>query len=232
MEAVEALIRDDPAAVEQNRVVRLAPRVPAPRPDGGKRILDVVLSMVLLVLLAPLMLIIALLVKLDSRGPVFFRQRRLGLGMAPTTIVKFRTMRAGVSQDLHRRYISELARNGDDGDGLKKLTHDPRVTRVGRVLRRLSLDELPQLFNVVGGSMSLIGPRPALPYELEHYRPQHYQRFAVRPGITGLWQVSGRNRLGFEEMLDLDARYAGGRTLRTDLAILVRTPVAAVRDAA
>src|SRR6185503_8006757 len=152
------------------------------------------------------------------------------------TVLKFRTMQDGASSASHQAYIAELANgsgNGDGGDaGLKKLTADPRVTRVGAILRKLSIDELPQLFNVIGGTMSLIGPRPALSYELEHYGPRHYERFLVRPGLSGLWQVSGRNQLGFTEMLDLDADYAEKCGPMTDARIFVRTPIAMVRDAA
>ena len=203
-----------------------------------KRALDLSAALVLIALLLPLMLLVGLAVKLDSRGPVFFRQRRLGRGMEQFTVLKFRTMEADASPELHKRYIAQLAnsqRNGDgavNGNGLRKLTADPRVTTVGRFLRRTSLDELPQLFNVVGGSMSLIGPRPALEYELEHYSDKHYRRFDVRPGVTGLWQVSGRNRLGFQEMLDLDVRYSEDPTLVTDIRILARTPMAAIRHSA
>jgi lipopolysaccharide/colanic/teichoic acid biosynthesis glycosyltransferase len=142
-------------------------------------------------------------------------------------------MHEGVSSESHQAYIAELAKNGNgNGDGLKKLTKDPRVTRVGAILRKLSIDELPQLFNVIGGTMSLIGPRPALSYELEHYGPRHYERFLVRPGLSGLWQVSGRNQLGFTEMLDLDADYAVICGPLTDARIFLRTPIAMVRDAA
>ena len=220
------------------------------RHSGGtlKRAIDLTVSLALIVVLLPLMLIIVLAVGIDSRGPVLFRQRRLGRGRQPFTVLKFRTMAAGSSSELHQRYIAELARsqsdngaaagNGNGGSAagtngdMKKLTADPRVTTVGRLLRRTSLDELPQLFNVVGGSMSLIGPRPALEYELEHYRPVHFRRFDVRPGITGLWQVSGRNRLDFHEMLDLDVKYSREATLALDVGILVRTPMAAFRHAA
>jgi lipopolysaccharide/colanic/teichoic acid biosynthesis glycosyltransferase len=214
-----------------------------------KRIVDLSLGLALVVLLLPPMLLIALAVKLDSRGPVLFRQRRLGLDMESFVVLKFRTMVADSSPELHQRYIAKLANsqsngavdgdaavngngNGSSNGNLKKLTADPRVTRVGRFLRRTSLDELPQLFNVISGSMSLIGPRPSLEYELEHYRPSHYRRFEVRPGITGLWQVSGRNRLGFHEMLDLDVAYSENPTLATDIRILVRTPMAAIRHVA
>ena len=132
------------------------------------------------------------------------------------------------------RYIAQTVRSdaGDDGSPLKKLTDDPRVTRVGRTLRRLSIDEIPQLFNVLAGQMALVGPRPAIDYELEHYEPAHFERFNVRPGITGLWQVSGRSALSFKDMLDLDARYATEGTFGTDVRILARTPLAAVKNSA
>jgi len=220
------------------------------RHSGGalKRAMDLSVSLALIVVLLPLMLIVALAVRIDSRGPVLFKQRRLGRDRQLFTVLKFRTMAAGSSSELHQRYIAELARsqsangaaaaNGNGGSAagtngdMKKLTADPRVTTVGRFLRRTSLDELPQLFNVVAGSMSLIGPRPALEYELEHYQPVHFKRFDVRPGITGLWQVSGRNRLDFHEMLDLDVKYSREATLALDVGILVRTPMAAFRHAA
>jgi lipopolysaccharide/colanic/teichoic acid biosynthesis glycosyltransferase len=213
-----------------------------------KRTIDVIVSLALIVVLLPLLAIIALAVRFDSRGPALFRQRRLGRDMEPLTVLKFRTMAVDSSSEIHQRYIAQLAHsqaeNGaaaSNGNGgavaatngeMKKLTADPRVTSVGRILRRTSLDELPQLFNVVTGSMSLIGPRPALEYELEHYRPVHYKRFDVRPGITGLWQVSGRNRLGFHEMLDLDVQYSEEASLALDVGIILRTPMAAFRHAA
>ena len=197
----------------------------------AKRTVDILFSCLLVVVLAPLLLAVAIAIRIDSSGPVLFRQRRLGRDMEPFTVLKFRTMDDGVSADAHKAYIARLA-NGDEDDGLKKLTSDPRVTRVGAILRKLSIDELPQLFNVIGGSMSLIGPRPALGYELEHYQPRHYERFLVRPGLSGLWQVSGRNQLGFNEMLDLDAEYAETCGPLTDTKIFLRTPIAMVRDAA
>jgi len=213
----------------------------------AKRTFDVLVGVVLLAIAIPLMLIVAVAVRMNSRGPVLFKQRRLGRDMQPFTVLKFRTMVTDSSPELHQRYIAELMStepasvvppgvegngNGNGNGTVKKLTEDPRVTRVGRYLRRVSLDELPQLFNVVGGTMSLVGPRPALEYELQHYSPEHFERFSVRPGVTGLWQVSGRNSLGFREMLDLDAKYAQDATLMTDISILARTPVAAVRHAA
>ena len=201
--------------------------------SAARRALDLLVAIVLLVCLAPLLLLVALLVKLDSPGPIFFRQRRLGKDMHPFTVFKFRTMRTDATSELHARYIAEAAEGrGANGSNLKKLTNDPRVTRLGRALRRLSIDELPQLFNVIAGHMGLVGPRPAIEYELQHYEPAHFDRFMVRPGITGLWQVSGRSTLGFRDMLDLDAQYATTATLGTDLRILAKTPRAAIRNAA
>jgi lipopolysaccharide/colanic/teichoic acid biosynthesis glycosyltransferase len=194
---------------------------------------DFAFALVALLSLIPLLVVISAAILLDSRGPLLFRQRRYGRDMKPFTILKFRTMVDGASTESHRDYIASLA-NGKaaSNGGLKKLVDDPRITRVGRVLRRFSLDELPQFVNVLGGSMSLIGPRPAIDYELEHYQPRHYERFGVLPGLTGLWQVSGRNQIGFNEMLDLDVEYARNCSFTTDLRVFVRTPLAMVRGAA
>ncbi len=196
-----------------------------------KRCVDPVAAALLLLVLLPLLVLIAIAIKLESRGPVLFRQRRHGLGGAPFTVLKFRTMHDGVSPELHRRYIESLAAGAEQA-GLKKLTRDPRVTRVGGMLRKTSLDELPQLFNVVRGEMAIVGPRPAITYELDFYGDQDFDRFRVRPGLTGLWQVSGRSELGFQEMLALDAEYARDPTFRADAAIIARTPLALVRGRA
>jgi lipopolysaccharide/colanic/teichoic acid biosynthesis glycosyltransferase len=197
-----------------------------------KRAFDALAAAIGLMLLLPLLALIALAIKLDSRGPVIFRQARLGAGLDEFTVFKFRTMHPGQPEDAHREYIGRLARGEEPASGLKKLTKDPRVTRVGSLLRKTSLDELPQLANVLRGEMSLVGPRPAISYELEHYAERHFERFSVKPGITGLWQVSGRNRLGFLEMLDLDVEYAQTSGPAMDLKILVKTPVAAARTEA
>jgi lipopolysaccharide/colanic/teichoic acid biosynthesis glycosyltransferase len=199
---------------------------------AAKRGIDALGSAAILLVLSPLLALIAVAVVLDSGRPVLFRQVRLGRRLEEFAVLKFRTMRTDATSDAHRAYIARLAAGGAEEEGLKKLTKDPRVTRVGRVLRRLSLDELPQLFNVLRGEMSLVGPRPALDYELEHYKDRHFERFAVRPGMTGLWQVSGRNRLGFNEMLDLDVEYARTTGLALDLKILAKTPMAAISGAA
>jgi lipopolysaccharide/colanic/teichoic acid biosynthesis glycosyltransferase len=209
---------------------QVAPAVRA----AARRAFDLLAAVALLAVLLPVLLVVAILVKLDSPGPVLFRQRRVGKGLRPFTVLKFRTMASGASSEAHSRYIAELAQGRHRGSELelRKLTDDPRVTRLGRVLRRLSIDELPQLLNVIAGSMALVGPRPAIEYELDHYEPAHFARFEVRPGITGLWQVSGRSRVGFKEMLDLDVEYAETESFVSDLKILARTPRAAIHDAA
>ena len=200
---------------------------------GPKRTFDIAFAALALLVLVPLLLLVALAIMLDSRGPLLFRQRRYGRDMRSFTVLKFRTMHDGATADSHRRYIASLAAGDEDeAPGLKKLVDDPRVTRVGRVLRRCSLDELPQFANVLAGSMSLIGPRPAIVYEVEHYLPHHYERFGVRPGLSGLWQVSGRNAIGFNEMLDLDVEYARNAGFTTDLRVFLRTPLAMFRGAA
>jgi lipopolysaccharide/colanic/teichoic acid biosynthesis glycosyltransferase len=197
-----------------------------------KRAMDFVGAALLLIVLSPLFLVLAVAIVIDTGRPVFFRQVRLGRGLREFRVLKFRTMKIDSTPDMHMDYIAKLATGQADDDSLKKLTADPRVTAVGRFLRRTSLDELPQLVNVLLGNMSLVGPRPALAYELQHYREAHFERFAVKPGMTGLWQVSGRNTVGFTEMLDLDAEYARSSNLLTDLKILIKTPAAAVSGAA
>jgi lipopolysaccharide/colanic/teichoic acid biosynthesis glycosyltransferase len=197
-----------------------------------KRAIDVIGSVLGLVLLSPLFLALAVAIVVDTGRPVLFRQVRLARGLREFRVLKFRTMKLGADSEMHKEYIKKLATGQADQGSLKKLTGDPRVTRVGQFLRQTSLDELPQLVNVLLGNMSLVGPRPALEYELEHYQERHFERFAVKPGMTGLWQVSGRNELGFTEMLDLDAEYARSGNLLTDLKILVKTPVAAISKAA
>jgi lipopolysaccharide/colanic/teichoic acid biosynthesis glycosyltransferase len=188
------------------------------------RVLDVVGALGLLLVLAPLLLLIALWVRLDSPGPVLFRQRRVGVHYQPFTMFKFRTMRVGGADDALRRLIeAELCGEDTACDGSTKLQDDPRVTRSGRLLRRSSLDELPQLLNVLRGEMSLVGPRPCLPWEAELFPPQFADRFAVRPGITGLWQVNGRSTVGTLDMLRMDVDYVRSRRLRLDLWILLAT---------
>ncbi len=194
---------------------------------------DRVLAGGILVCLSPLLLAVAIAVKRDSAGPALFRQRRIGLDQRPFTMLKFRSMVANASPEAHRNYIAQLAEEdvaGGGGAGMRKLTADPRVTRVGAFIRRTSIDEWPQLLNVLAGDMSLVGPRPAIEYELEFYRPEHFERFNVRPGMTGLWQVSGRNQIGLSGMLDLDVEYARHHGFLRDLRIMLRTPTAVLKS--
>src|SRR5688500_5219808 len=197
-----------------------------------KRAIDVLGAATVLIVFSPVLAVIALAIKLDTRGPVLFRQARLGRRLEEFTVLKFRTMKFDSSPELHRAYIAKLAAGQADEDDIKKLTKDPRVTRVGGFLRRTSLDELPQLVNVLRGQMSLVGPRPGLEYELEHYQDRHFERSTVKPAMTGLWQVSGRNRVGFTEMLDLGVDYARNSGFLLDMKILLKTPVAAVSGGA
>jgi lipopolysaccharide/colanic/teichoic acid biosynthesis glycosyltransferase len=194
----------------------------------ARRAIDLGVAAVALVVLSPLLIAIAIAIRLDSRGPALFRQVRVGRDRRPIVVNKFRTMRSGADPAPHREYIRELvtgepARRSDGQRELFKLVVDDRVTRVGGFLRRTSLDELPQLWNVLRGEMSLVGPRPVVPYELDHYQAHYFRRFAVKPGLTGLWQVSGRNELSYTEMVELDLAYVERRTLRLDFEILMRT---------
>ena len=192
-----------------------------------KRCLDIVAASLLLALTAPLLLVIAWRIHRDSPGPVLFRQRRLGMDMRPFTLFKFRTMRPGADDAPHREFLKQImtADALPSANNLYKLDRPEDVTPVGRWLRRRSLDELPQLLNVLRGDMSLVGPRPAIPYELELYAPHHLERFAVPAGMTGLWQVEARAHSTFREALDLDVAYARGWSLGLDLRLLLRTPL-------
>lgn len=198
-----------------------------------KRTIDVVGAVALLVLLAPLLVAVAVAVRFDSPGPALYRATRIGRHGEPFTVLKFRSMRTDADDAPHAAYVAALLTANDhapqNANGLYKLTDDPRVTRIGRVLRRLSIDELPQLLNVLAGDMSLVGPRPEVPYALEHYKSWHWRRFAVLPGLTGLWQVSGRAELTAQDMLRLDVAYADTWSLRLDLRILARTVPAVLR---
>jgi lipopolysaccharide/colanic/teichoic acid biosynthesis glycosyltransferase len=197
-----------------------------------KRLLDVVLASVALVVLSPLLAALWLLVRLDSGGPAVFRQERLGRAERPFTLYKFRSMRAGASDAIHRDFVTRMLAEAPEaapGTGFYKLERDPRVTPIGGWLRRTSLDELPQLVNVVRGDMSLVGPRPVLGWEAEMFDDAARVRFQVRPGLTGLWQVSGRARLTMRQALELDAQYVHRQSLWLDLSILARTVPAQMR---
>ncbi|HEV2397899.1 MAG TPA: sugar transferase [Candidatus Sulfotelmatobacter sp.] len=197
-----------------------------------KRAIDIFGSLIALALLAPAFLAIALAVKASSKGPVFFRQQRLGQHGSPFVFLKFRSMHVGNDASKHREYVKSLIagkaerhKSNGNGDGVFKLTADPRITRLGSFLRRTSLDELPQFYNVLKGDMSLVGPRPPIPYEVENYDVWHRRRLLeAKPGITGLWQVSGRSRVTFDEMVRLDLRYARSWSPWMDIKILLKTP--------
>jgi lipopolysaccharide/colanic/teichoic acid biosynthesis glycosyltransferase len=193
----------------------------------ARRFIDVVVASAIILLLSPLLLVLAIAIRLDSPGPALFRQRRVGHGQRQFTVFKFRSMRSDADPRGHRDYVTALIRGraADGGrENLYKLAVDDRITPVGRLIRRWSLDELPQLFNVVVGDMALVGPRPAIPYEVAEYPAWYLDRFAVKPGLTGLWQVSGRNERTYEEMVRLDIEYVERRSLLLDLSILARTP--------
>jgi lipopolysaccharide/colanic/teichoic acid biosynthesis glycosyltransferase len=191
------------------------------------RALDVVVSGVLMILLLPLFALIVAAIRLDTRGAAIYRQRRVGRGCRPFTVNQFRSMYQGADNATHKAYVEALiaGRPPVQGSGrpLYKLAEDDRVTRVGRILRKTSLDELPQLWNVLMGHMSLVGPRPCLHYELEAYPAHWFGRFAVKPGITGAWQVGGRSQIGIDEMIALDLDYARRRSLWLNVKILAQT---------
>jgi lipopolysaccharide/colanic/teichoic acid biosynthesis glycosyltransferase len=212
--------------VEPRSVPRLVPIVAVADTPPVKRAMDMILSIVIALVLTPVLLLIALAIKLDSRGPVLFRQTRTGAGGQTFEMYKFRTMVSGADS-----IKPALAHMNDTGDPrLFKIRNDPRITRVGRFLRRSSLDELPQIINVLAGEMSLIGPRPFFPEDLDHYSSHHLERLTVLPGITGLWQVSGRSSvLDFEEVVRIDRAYISGWSMLLDLKILALTVPAVLR---
>jgi lipopolysaccharide/colanic/teichoic acid biosynthesis glycosyltransferase len=187
-------------------------------------------SIAALILFAPLFGLIALAVKLSSEGPVFFRQERVGEHGRPFTFLKFRSMRVNNDVGVHKQWFKDYlsgrtTQRITNGTTVIKLTNDPRITRVGRFLRRTSLDELPQFCNVLRGEMSLVGPRPPIPYEVDSYQSWHRGRvLEAKPGITGLWQVTGRGRVSFDEMVRLDLQYARTWSLWLDIKILLKTP--------
>ena len=196
-----------------------------------KRVLDLAGSVAGLLLLAPAFVMLPVAIKLTSEGPVFFCQERIGLNGRKFKLFKFRTMVVGNRDDIHREFVTKLIEGklGED-QAVFKITSDPRVTPIGGILRKYSLDELPQLFNVVRGDMSLVGPRPPIHYELEQYSGwQRNRLMGKRPGITGAWQVSGRSKTTFDEMVRLDLRYLRGWSVALDLKIILQTPLAVFR---
>ncbi len=211
----------------------LAVGYPGINQQRGQRVLDLAVAGPLILLCAPLMIGVAVLIRLSSRGPALIRQIRIGRNERPFTMFKFRTMYLDADDaPLRQMNTRELTAGStaETSDGVFKLEADRRITRVGRLLRRFSVDELPQLFNVLRGEMSVVGPRPSLPWEVELFTPEQRRRHECRPGMTGLWQVSGRNRRSMPEMLALDLLYARSRSLWLDLWILCRTPAAVLFD--
>ena len=193
----------------------------------AKRLLDLVVAAVCLVMAAPLLLVVAVAIRLTTPGPALFRQVRVGTHRRPFELCKFRTMYTGCPDDVHREYVSKLLNDDRPPDGGRsgvfKLENDDRITPIGRLLRRTSIDELPQLINVIRGDMSLVGPRPALPWEAQLFDAVFFGRFAVPPGLTGLWQVSGRNSLTMKQGLELDLEYVRRQSLALDIWILAKT---------
>ena len=213
-----------------------------------KRLFDLVVAACLLVALAPLLGLIVVLVILDTPGPAIFRQERVGLRrrrqdgraiyeIGTFTMFKFRTMYQGNDSAVHRQYVQALIQNDEEGMAalqeeetqVRKLVHDARVTRLGHFLRKSSLDELPQFWNVLRGEMTLVGPRPPIPYEVDMYKPWHWLRLWALPGVTGLWQVSARSSATFDEMVRLDLDYIERQSFWLDLKILLGTPLAVFR---
>jgi exopolysaccharide biosynthesis polyprenyl glycosylphosphotransferase len=201
---------------------------PSPVLEMYKRVLDAVVVSVGLIFLLPLLAAIAVAIKMDSRGPVFFAQVRIGKNGRPFRFYKFRSMRVGSDQDKEREqnaveFVRKKGRVAPGEGASTKIVNESRVTRVGAFLRKTSLDELPQLFNVLKGDMSLVGPRPCLPYEWDHYEEWHKRRLSVIPGCTGMWQVAGRSAVGFEDMVILDLYYIQNASVFLDFSLLLKT---------
>jgi lipopolysaccharide/colanic/teichoic acid biosynthesis glycosyltransferase len=200
-----------------------------PIPDW-KRVLDVLGASAAIALLSPLMLLALLIIKIGSPGPAFFRQERVGYRGRVFTLLKFRTMRVNASARQHTQYLRKLIVEDSEAKPMTKMEDNPDIIRFGRLLRILCIDEIPQLFNVLRGDMSLVGPRPCIPYEAQEYLRWHTRRFDSLPGMTGLWQVSGKNRTTFKEMIRFDIKYEQNRSLWFDLWILLMTPMAILRQ--
>lgn len=221
------------AQPEDNIESILLLNTPISRPTQSalKRSLDIFGALVGLLVLSPLMLIIMALIKLTSPGPTIFRQVRLGKDFVPFTFYKFRSMHTGADDRVHRDYLKNLINGNDDavnqeatGEAVYKIKSDSRITRIGRFIRKTSIDELPQLFNVLKGEMSLVGPRPPIPYEAESYQPWHLRRILeVKPGLTGLWQVEGRSKTTFDEMVRMDLSYSREWSVLLDMKLIFRT---------
>lgn len=199
---------------------------------AAKRTVDIVGSLFAIVILSPLFLLIPVLIKINSKGPVFFIQKRVGLGGLEFPLLKFRSMHVNNDDSIHQKFIEEFIKNqaaAEEQGAVFKIQDDPRVTKVGKWLRKTSLDELPQFFNVLAGHMSLVGPRPPIMYELKNYDLWHYRRvLEIKPGITGVWQVEGRSMTTFDNMVRLDIQYIQKKTLMLDFKLLAKTPLSVI----
>jgi exopolysaccharide biosynthesis polyprenyl glycosylphosphotransferase len=224
--------RVDLHAIEGLAVLGLPPARPTVTARSLKRAIDIVGAIAGLIATAPLFAFIAVRIRLDSPGPVLFRQTRLGTGMKKFTTLKFRTMRVDTDPSAHEAYVRETmsAKAENHVDGLYKLDRSDAITDFGRWLRKTSLDELPQLINVLRGDMSLVGPRPCIPYETDNYAPHHLERFTMPQGLTGLWQVTARANSTYGEALEMDVAYVRGWSLGLDLRLLLRTPLQVLRQ--
>jgi lipopolysaccharide/colanic/teichoic acid biosynthesis glycosyltransferase len=204
--------------------------------DAAKRVMDITIALIALVILFPVFIIVPILIKLTSPGPVFFRQQRVGFGGKNFTFLKFRSMQVNNDESEHKEFVKNFIKTSSeeqaDGTTTFKLVNDKRITPIGRFLRKTSLDELPQLLNVLLGDMSLVGPRPPIPYEVDEYRIWHRRRvMEVRPGITGFWQVHGRSTTTFETMVRMDISYIKSRSLFKDIMLIVKTPLSLFKGA-
>jgi len=217
-------------SVEGVPLLGLPPNPTKPVERALKRAMDAAVAAVALTALSPVFAYIAARIRLDSGGPVFFRQTRLGVDMKEFTAFKFRTMKVGTDQSVHRAAVRRSSLGLADSNDIYKPDRADAVTTFGRGLRRTSLDELPQLINVLRGEMSLVGPRPCIPYEVENFEPHHLERFAVPQGMTGLWQVTARANCTFLEALEMDVVYARSWSLGLDLRLLLRTPLQVLRQ--
>ncbi len=220
-------------SVEGLPLLGLPPNAASRSSRALKRVIDIVGAAAALTLLAPVFAYIALRIRLDSEGPIFFHQTRLGTNMKEFTALKFRTMKVNTDESVHRMAIKQIMSSdavATESGGVYKLERADAVTKFGSRLRRTSLDELPQLINVLKGDMSLVGPRPCIPYETENFEPHHLERFAMPQGITGLWQVTARANCTYGEALDMDIAYVRGWSLGLDLRLLLRTPLSVLRQ--
>lgn len=194
----------------------------------AKRVIDIAFSLLIFIPLCIVIAVCAILIRIDSKGPIFFRQKRIGMNGIPFEMLKLRSMYIDCDDTLHResikQYINgEVINSNANSNDLYKVVDDPRITRVGRFIRKFSIDELPQFINVLRGEMTLVGPRPPLPYEVDEYSPRDWIRLSGKPGLTGTWQVYGRSRVPFKEMVEMDIEYLGEQSIMQDLKLIAMT---------